>query len=132
MPGWNILTNHALVLVHVTRHPRSTLRQIAQSVDITERSALSILRSLEADRIVGRRRVGRRNVYSVDLEALAEMPIHPYTLGELAGALLTLTSRKPLPSEVYAEIDRRRAAESTLQAELAGGAAGEVQSPTRV
>ncbi len=109
MSDWNFFTNHAMVLIHVTRHPRSTLRQIAANVGVTERSALSILRTLEADGIVSRRKDGRRNVYSVDLEALADLPVRPYKLGELAGALLTLTSRVPLPAEFYAEIDRRRA-----------------------
>jgi len=109
MRTWSLLTNHALVLIHVTRHPRSTLRQIAQAVGITERSALSILRSLETDGIVSRRKVGRCNVYTVDLEALAQRPAHgPYTLAELAGALLALTGRTPLPADVYAGIDSAR------------------------
>ncbi len=109
MASWSLLTNHALVLIHVTRHPRSTLRQIAEAVGVTERSALSLMRTLEADGIVSRRKEGRRNVYTVDLEALAERPAHRgYTAAQLAGALLALTGRQPLPPELYAEIDSRR------------------------
>lgn len=63
MGKWSFLTNHALVLIHVGQNPRSTLREIAQAVGITERAALSILRSLEQDGLISRRKEGRRNRY---------------------------------------------------------------------
>ena len=53
MPAkWGLLTNHALVLIHVVEHPRSTLRDIADSAGITERATLSLLKGLEEDNIV--------------------------------------------------------------------------------
>jgi DNA-binding MarR family transcriptional regulator len=60
---WSLLTNHALVLIAVGQRPHSTLREIAQSVGITERAALSILRALEEDGLISRERQGRRNRY---------------------------------------------------------------------
>lgn len=63
MTKWRLLTNHALVLIEVGRHPHSTLREIAQSAGITERAALSILRALEEDGLISRERQGRRNRY---------------------------------------------------------------------
>jgi DNA-binding MarR family transcriptional regulator len=63
MSRWSLLTNHALVLLVVGRQPHSTLREIAQSVGITERAALSILRALEEDGLISRERQGRRNRY---------------------------------------------------------------------
>jgi DNA-binding MarR family transcriptional regulator len=63
MSKWSLLTNHALVLLVVGRQPHSTLREIAQSVGITERAALSILRALEEDGLISRERQGRRNRY---------------------------------------------------------------------
>jgi DNA-binding MarR family transcriptional regulator len=63
MRKWKLLTNHALVLIRVGQHPRSTLREIAQAVGITERAALSILRLLEEDGLISRQREGRRNRY---------------------------------------------------------------------
>jgi DNA-binding MarR family transcriptional regulator len=93
---WGLLTNHALVLIHVTEHRRSTLREIAFDVGITERAALSILRALEDDGIVARRKDGRRNVYSVDVEALMRHRSHgPYTIEQLATALFNLSGRMP-------------------------------------
>ena len=94
--SWSFLTNDALVLINVIEHPRSTLRRIADEVGISDRATLSILRSLERDAIVTRRREGRRNVYAVDLEALRNHRGQgPYTLEELSNALIMLTGRTP-------------------------------------
>ena len=56
MAHWDFLSNHALVLIHVLEHPRSTVREIAAAADITERHAISILRALEEEDIVSRQR----------------------------------------------------------------------------
>lgn len=93
---WGLLTNHALVLVHVIEHPRSTLRDIADAVGITERAALSLLRALEEDSIVSRRREGRRNVYTVDIDALMAHRTHGgYSIAQIANALFALSGRIP-------------------------------------
>lgn len=93
---WGLLTNHALVLINVIEHPRSTLRDIAAAVGVTERATLSILRALEADAIIGRRKEGRRNVYTVDVEALlAHRAQSPYSIEQLASALFVLSGRIP-------------------------------------
>lgn len=98
---WGLLTNHALVLVHVVENPRSTLREIADAVGITDRAALSILRALEGDAIVARRKEGRRNFYTVDLDALlAHRQYGKYSIAEIASALLRLSGQArdlPLP-----------------------------------
>ena len=63
---WGLLTNHALVLIHVTEHHRSTLREIASDVGITERAALSILRALEEDAIIAAaKRAGATSTASI-------------------------------------------------------------------
>ena len=93
---WGLLTNHALVLIHVIEHPRSTLRDIADSVGITERAALSLLRALEEDGIIARRKDGRRNVYTVDIDALMAHRTHgTYSIAEIANALFALSGRIP-------------------------------------
>jgi len=45
---WGFLTNHAVILIHVVLHPRSTVREIALASGMTERAALSILKGLRA------------------------------------------------------------------------------------
>lgn len=91
MSRWGLLSNHALVLIHVAEHPRSTLRELAAAVGVTDRAALSLLRSIEEDGIVSRRREGRQNVYSVNLEALlAHRSYGRFTIAQIAALLLTL------------------------------------------
>lgn len=91
MPKWNFLTNHALVLIFVYEHPRSTLREIAHAVGITERAALTILRQLEEEWIVSRSREGRRNRYTVDVRAALTHPLPgPYTIRQIVVALANL------------------------------------------
>lgn len=93
---WGLLTNHALVLIHVIEHPRSTLRDISDSVGVTERAALSLLRALEADNIVARRREGRCNVYTVDVDVLMHHRSHgKYSVSQIANALFAISGRIP-------------------------------------
>ena len=94
MAKWRFLTNHAMVLIHVANHPRSTLREIAMAVGITERAALSILRAMEEDDIISRKREGRRNKYWVDFRALLKYPLGgPYSVAELVENLTGIATR---------------------------------------
>jgi len=69
--SWGFITNHALVLIYVVCHGDSTVREISAGVGVTERAALAILRELDDNGIVTRRRDGRRNIYAVNFPALA-------------------------------------------------------------
>src|SRR4030042_2311524 len=94
MARWDFLTNHALVLIHVIDHPRSTLREIAAAVGITERAALSILRAMEEDGMISRQKEGRRNRYWVNIEALLRhRRQRPYSVEELAEGLRHLSQQ---------------------------------------
>ena len=95
---WGFLTTHALILIHVTQHPRSTVRETALAVGITERAALAALQDLWTFDIIERQRAGRRNSYSVNFGRLAvfrrqdansDMVPDPF-VSALADALLTL------------------------------------------
>ncbi len=70
-PGWSFLTNYTLVLIYIVLNPDSTVRAIAQGIGITERATLALLRDLDVDEIITRKRDGRRNTYSVNFERLA-------------------------------------------------------------
>jgi DNA-binding MarR family transcriptional regulator len=96
MSRWGLLSNHALVLLHIAEHPRSTLREIAAAVGVTDRAALSLLRAMEEDSIVARRREGRHNVYTVNLEALlVHRSYGRFTISQIAAVLLALSGRDP-------------------------------------
>jgi len=68
---WGFLTTHALIVIHVTQHPRSTVRQIAVAVGVTERAAYATLQDLREAGIIDRQRDGRRNHHSVNFDQLA-------------------------------------------------------------
>ncbi len=94
MAHWDFLTNHALVLIHVLDHPRSTVREIADAAGITDRAAVSILRALEEDDIVSRQKEGRRNRYWVNIGALlSHRRQGPYSVEELADGLRHLSQQ---------------------------------------
>ena len=92
MPRYQFLTNHALVLLCVAHDPGIRVRDIAQTVGVTERSAHRIVSELVEDGYVVRERVGRRNVYKVKPEVPLLHPLSHETeqrrIGDLLDVLL--------------------------------------------
>ncbi|HLV35943.1 MAG TPA: winged helix-turn-helix domain-containing protein [Spirillospora sp.] len=66
MPAWRFLTNHAVVFILINRHRQITTREIAASLNITERTVLRIINDLEQDGYIQRRKSGRANNYHVN------------------------------------------------------------------
>jgi DNA-binding MarR family transcriptional regulator len=62
---WSFLTNHARVLICIAEDPGIRLREIGEAVGITERAAHRIVGELADAGYVSRRRVGRRNRYTI-------------------------------------------------------------------
>jgi DNA-binding IclR family transcriptional regulator len=94
--GWDLLTNHAHVLVCVAHDPGVRLREIAESVGITERSAHKIVSELVEEGYVVRQREGRRNRYEVRREApLRHSLMREQSVGELLDVLLRTRSKQP-------------------------------------
>jgi DNA-binding MarR family transcriptional regulator len=62
---WSFLTNHARVLICIAEDPGVRLREIGETVGITERAAHRIVGELADAGYVSRHRVGRRNRYTV-------------------------------------------------------------------
>jgi DNA-binding IclR family transcriptional regulator len=60
------LTSHAFVLIHIARNPHATLREIGAKTKLTERTVYKIVRDLEDDGYIVKRRDGRRNVYAMN------------------------------------------------------------------
>jgi DNA-binding MarR family transcriptional regulator len=81
---WRFVTNHAHVLESIAGDPTLRLRDIAQIVGITERTAAQIVTDLEAAGYLTRIRDGRRNRYEVHEELPLRHPRHRHhTVGEL-------------------------------------------------
>ena len=62
---FSFLTNHALALLVIAHDPRARMRDIAGSLDITERAAQRIVGDLVGSGYVTRAREGRRNNYTI-------------------------------------------------------------------
>jgi hypothetical protein len=81
---WTFLTNHAQVLLCIARDNGVRLRDVANTVGITERAAQSIVADLVADGYLSRTRVGRRNEYEVHVDhALRDGDHSGLTIGGL-------------------------------------------------
>jgi predicted DNA-binding transcriptional regulator len=90
--SWSFLTNHARVLQCVAHDPGMRLRDIAASLDITERSAFGILTDLTEAGYVVKEKNGRRNRYHVQAHLPLPEPVdRERTVGEIL-AILTGTA----------------------------------------
>lgn len=63
---WTFLSNHGHVMIQLNRDPNLRIRDIAEAVGITERSAQAILVDLEKGGYLTVTRVGRRNQYQIN------------------------------------------------------------------
>ncbi|MER0445737.1 helix-turn-helix domain-containing protein [Streptomyces sp. Edi4] len=84
---WTFLTNHARVLLVIARDPSARLRNIAACCQITERTVQAIVADLERGGYLQRHRVGRRNRYTLHLDAPLR---HPAEAGLTVRALVRL------------------------------------------
>ena len=63
--NWGFLTNHARALICIARDPSVRLRDIAATLDITERSAYTIVTDLTDAGYVIKEKDGRRSRYQI-------------------------------------------------------------------
>ena len=87
--AWSFLTNHASVLLCIARDPGIRVRDIGDTVGITERAAHRIVTELAAAGYISRRREGRRNRYTIE----SDLPLpDPLARDQKIGDLLTVLS----------------------------------------
>lgn len=92
MPGWKFLTNHALVLCLIAQQPRITAREISSTINITEKATHNIIKDLEADGYVTKKREGRRTRYRI----FPDLPLrHDIQQDKAIGDLLEILGWKP-------------------------------------
>jgi MarR family len=86
--NWTFLTSHARVLMLVAHDPGVRLRDIAASLDITERSAFAIITDLVEAGYVVKEKNGRRNRYHTQAHLpLPEPTSQERTVGEVLALL---------------------------------------------
>ena len=87
-PSWTFLTNHAHVMVALSRDSDLRQRDLSYAIGITPGAVQKIIDDLEAAGYLRREKIGRRNRY----EVIADEPLrHPlegdHTIGEILDKL---------------------------------------------
>ena len=67
-PKWSFLTNHALVLFRIAQDPEIRIRDLAESISITERCAFSVVNDLISGGYITKSKSGRRNRYEIQTD----------------------------------------------------------------
>ena len=87
VPTWTFLSNHVHVLLLIARDPEVTLREVADSIGITERAVQRIVTDLEAAQYLGVRTDGTAQPD----RGYPELPMrHPVVAHRDVGALIEL------------------------------------------
>ncbi|MCL2678689.1 MAG: winged helix-turn-helix domain-containing protein [Dehalococcoidia bacterium] len=90
MSDWSFITTHGLVLATVAKYPRSTAREIGDTVGVTERTAHKLILDLEEAGYITKTKVGRRNKYTIH----PDMPLADETSDAAVGELLVMLGWK--------------------------------------
>jgi CTP-dependent riboflavin kinase len=99
--SWAFITSHARILLALARDPHATVAELAQAVEMTERSAYRMLADLQKEGYVQRRKSGRQNSYEIN----SNLPLlDPIVEDGLVRDLLRLVD----DDEVEAHLSRRR------------------------
>ena len=95
MAVWSFLTNHARVLMCIAHDPGVRLRDIASTLDITERSAYGIVNDLASAGYVVKQKDGRRNRYKIQTDLPVREGIgRERTIGDVLDLLVGAKPRK--------------------------------------
>ena len=87
---WTFFSNYAHVLVCLAELPEATLREVAERVGITERSAQRLIGHLDEAGILRREKHGRRNSYVINTDAHLRHPLEQHcTVGEMLETILS-------------------------------------------
>ena len=90
-PTWSFLTNHAGVLFCIANDPSIRLREIGDTIGITERAAHRIVGELAEAGYITRQRNGRRNHYEIQTQL--SLP-DPLARDKKVGDLLTILAKQ--------------------------------------
>lgn len=88
MTSWSFLTTHARVLLTIAGDPDSRLRDIAESVGVTERRVYEIVTDLTESGYVTKHRVGRRNRYEIQTDRQINDDLIDLTIGDVLDLLI--------------------------------------------
>jgi arginine repressor len=86
--NWNLMATHGIVLFYIAANPDSTMRQMSEALNLTERRIAQVVRDLSEADLLTVRRNGRRNFYAVNPDANFRHPtLSHITLGHFVRML---------------------------------------------
>lgn len=94
MRDWNFLTNHGRTLLLIAADPDARLRDLAEALGVTERTAYGLVADLTQDGYISKEKDGRRNRYRVRTDLPVRDVARDCTVGDLLG-LLAERRREP-------------------------------------
>lgn len=95
MADWTFLTKHGQALLLIANDPDVRLRDIASSLDVTERTAHGIVADLTEAQYVIKERDGRRNRYTIQAHLpLRDAIVRERTVGEVLALLGDVEPRR--------------------------------------
>lgn len=111
---WSLLTAHAEVLFCIARNPDTRVREIAETVGISERGAHQIVADLVGAGYVRRARIGRRNRYAIESKTALK---HTCVRHRRVASIVALL--EPEPAKVDRSAKPRRGTSKRASAESA-------------
>jgi DNA-binding IclR family transcriptional regulator len=86
---WGFLTGHGQALLFLAREPDARLRDLAEALGVTERTAFGIMTDLSDGGYVVKHKEGRRNRYEIQTELpLPEAVARERSVGEVLDVLV--------------------------------------------
>ena len=110
---WTVLSNHGIALVCVARDPGIRLRDLADCIGVSDRTAFGVVNDLIEGGYLRRYKDGNRNRYEINPEAPMRHPtMDDHWVGELLAVLVPESLRRKDP-EGGAKSEGTRARRST-------------------
>ena len=105
---WTFLSNYGHVILCLAENPGARLREVADRVGITERSAMRLITHLDEAGILSREKDGRRNHHLINLAAPLRHPIEEHcTVGLLLKMVLSPAALRKLEKDKAKWTDRQ-------------------------
>ena len=88
MSDWTFFSNYGHVLIYLAQNPKARLRDVADSIGITERAVQKIVHDLHAAEFITIRKQGRRNRYKINRRKhLRHRVVSGATVGQLLNTI---------------------------------------------
>jgi hypothetical protein len=90
--GWSFLTLHALAFFRIAQDQEIRIRDLAESLAVTERCAFGVVNDLVEGGYISKSKAGRRNRYEINTEkSLIDLHGERHALGDIVAQFVDKT-----------------------------------------